>query len=230
MNWGVVGHVLDIAAINLVLSGDNAVVVGLAARRLPTRQRRRAILIGGGMAVGLRLLLTAPAAMLLRLPLVQAGGGLLLILIAWGLVGDRDGPDLPAGAAIGLGAALRTIILADATMSLDNILAVGGAAQGDLGLLLLGLGLSTPLLLFGAGVVAATLNRLPGLVWASAGLLVWTAGQMVGGDPAAQPIMAAMPALAAGLPAALVILVAAARWLRRRAVGQRAEPRRWWYT
>ncbi len=169
---------LGIVVIDLVLSGDNAVVIGMAARRLPPDQRRLAILLGGGGAIGLRVLFAAIATVLLAIPLLQVAGGLLLLWIAWRLL--RSGrTEHSASEAVSTMGALRTIILADVVMSLDNILAVAGASHGSLGLLAFGLMLSMPLILMGSSVVAAILNRLPWLELVGAGVLTWTAGIMI---------------------------------------------------
>jgi YjbE family integral membrane protein len=170
--------VLSIIVIDLVLSGDNAVVIGMAARRLSPDQRRRAIIIGGGGAVVLRMIFTALAALLLGIPFLQAAGGLLLLWIAYKLLRPED-HSAHVSEAGSLSQAIKTIVLADVVMSLDNILAVGGAAHGHLGLLLFGLAFSIPLLLLGSELVARLLGRLPILVYAGAIVLVLTAVGMI---------------------------------------------------
>ncbi len=174
-----IGRVLSIVVIDLVLSGDNAVVIGMAARRLPSKQRRRAIVFGGGAAVVLRILFTATAALLLCIPLLEAGGGVLLLWIALKLL--RQDEQLPEHVAesTNMLEAIRTIVMADVIMSLDNILAVGGAAHGHLWLLLFGLALSIPLLLVGSSLIATLMNRFAWLIWLGAGILTWTAGRMI---------------------------------------------------
>ena len=173
---------MGIVIIDLVLSGDNAIVIGMAARRLSPRQRRMAIILGGAGAIGLRVLFAAMAALLLRIPLLQAAGGFLLVWIAWKLLREEgSGHDVAeSGSLVG---ALKTIILADVIMSLDNILAIAGVSHGDVGLLLFGLLLSMPLILFGSGLIAAIMNRAPWLTLVGAGILAWTAGKMVVEDP-----------------------------------------------
>ena len=173
-----VSAVFAIIVIDLVLSGDNAVVIGMAARRLSPQNRRRAIIWGGAGAVGLRIFFTAIAALLLDVPYLQAAGGLLLLWIAYRLLKPHD-PQAHVSEAGSLGEAIRTIILADVVMSLDNILAVGGAAHGNLWLLLFGLVLSIPILLLGSDLVARLLGRLPILVYLGAIVLVWTAVHMI---------------------------------------------------
>lgn len=169
---------IAIIIIDLVLSGDNAVIIGMAARQLSPENRRRAILIGGAGAVGLRIIFTAMAALLLGIPLLQAAGGLLLLWIAYKLVTQKD-HDEHVSEAGSLSQAIRTIILADVVMSLDNILAVGGAAHGNLWLLLFGLTLSIPIILFGSGLVATMLNRYPFLIYVGVIVLIHTAIRMV---------------------------------------------------
>ncbi len=163
---------------DLVLSGDNAVVIGMAARRLPPRQRRLAIVFGAGGAIGLRVLFTALVTLLLGVPLLQAIGGVLLIWIAFKLLLQEDeGHKVKEGA--NLADAVRTIILADVIMSFDNILAVGAAAHGNVGYLLFGLALSMPLILFGSGLISTLLNRLPWLAYLGSAVLIYAAVELI---------------------------------------------------
>ncbi|MFZ5816690.1 MAG: TerC family protein [Bacillota bacterium] len=193
--------VLSVILIDLVLSGDNALVIGMACANLPARQRRAGILCGALAAIALRICLAAGAATLLQVPWLQAAGGLLLLWIAYKLSrGEPEGGHRVAPAT-GLWQAVRTIALADLVMSVDNVLAVGGVARGNIGLLLFGLGLTIPIIIGGSTLVAALLRLAPWLVHAGAAVLAWTAGVMVTEDPALQmqapqPLM---PALACGL-------------------------------
>lgn len=191
-----------IIVIDLVLSGDNAVVIGMASRSLPAESRRRAIILGGVGAVSLRILFTALAAVLLDVPLLQAIGAFLLLYIAFKLVRPVS-HDVHITEAASLREAIKTIILADVVMSLDNILAVGGAAHGELWLLLFGLGLSIPILLFGASLVAKLMGRLPILVYIGAVILVITAVRMFFHDKIVHDFYAA-PYLVVGIVAALM--------------------------
>jgi YjbE family integral membrane protein len=171
--------VLSIIIIDLVLSGDNAVVIGMAARSLSAENRRRAIIFGGAGAIGLRILFTALATVLLGIPYLQAIGGVLLFYIAFKLLrpqGDGHGDVKEAGS---LREAIQTIILADVVMSLDNILAVAGAAHGDIRLLIFGLLLSIPIILFGSELVARLLGRFPAFLYVGAFVLVHAAVAMV---------------------------------------------------
>jgi YjbE family integral membrane protein len=170
--------VLSIVVINLVLSGDNAVVIGMASRSLSQENRRKAIVFGGAGAVGLRILFTALAAKaLLGIPYLQAIGAVLLVYIAYKLLR----PQSDHGAvreAVSLREAIQTIILADLVMSLDNILAVAGAAQQDTRLLIFGLVLSIPIILFGSELVARLLGRFPAFLYIGALVLVHAAVEM----------------------------------------------------
>ncbi len=180
MAFETLAAVLSIVVIDLTISGDNALVIGMAAHQLPARQRRLAILLGSGGAVGLRVLFAAAAALLLSVPLLQAMGGLLLAWIAFKLLVQEDGESSHSHrSAVSLMDAVRIIILADVVMSLDNILAVAGASHGDIRLLILGLGLSIPIVMFGSSLVATLINRFRWLVYLGAGVLAWTSAQMI---------------------------------------------------
>jgi YjbE family integral membrane protein len=171
--------ILSIIVIDLVLSGDNAVVIGMAARSLSVENRRKAIVFGGAGAIGLRILFTALATVLLGIPYLQAIGGALLFYIAYKLLrpqGDGHGEIKEAGS---LREAIQTIILADVVMSLDNILAVAGAAHGNIRLLMFGLLLSIPIILFGSELVARLLGRFPALLYLGAFVLVHAAVAMI---------------------------------------------------
>lgn len=172
-----IGKILTIVVIDLILSGDNAVVIGLAARRLSDENRRKAIIVGGAGAVALRILFTILASFLLDIPLLQAGGALLLLWIAWKLLRPHV-ESAHVREADTLTTAIKTIILADVVMSLDNILAVGGASEGHVGLLVFGLLLSIPLLLLGSEMIARLLGRYPALVYGGVIVLILTAVRM----------------------------------------------------
>ena len=213
MDLTVLSAVLSIILIDLVLSGDNALVIALAVRRLPARQQRIAAVIGAGGAIALRIFFTAIAALLLAVPLLQAIGGLVLVWIALRLLTQGEGEHNVREAAT-LRAAAWTIIAADVVMSLDNMLAVGAAAHGNLWLLLFGLGLSMPIMLIGAGLVAALMNRFPWLVPVGAAVLALTAGNMIGEDAFLRthiPTLASMAMILPLFSVVAVMAVAAAR-------------------
>jgi len=175
--------ILSIIIIDLVLSGDNAVVIGMAARSLSAENRRRAIILGGAGAIGLRILFTALATILLGIPYLQAIGGVLLVYIAFKLIRPQSGGHGEIREAGTLREAIQTIILADVVMSLDNILAVAGAAHGDIRLLMFGLLLSIPIILFGSELVARLLGRFPAFLYIGAFVLIHAAVAMVFQDP-----------------------------------------------
>ncbi|WP_077037982.1 TerC family protein [Pelomonas sp. KK5] len=175
---------LQIIGLNIVLSGDNAVVIALAARALPPRQRRTAVIWGSAAAIALRVLLTIAAAKLLLLPYLKAIGALLLLWIGVQLlVPETDEADDASDLPVGMGAAIRTILIADLVMSLDNVLAVAAAAKGDLMLLTIGLMLSIPLIAFGSTLLMKLMERWPLIVTVGGALLGWVAGEMAFSDP-----------------------------------------------
>lgn len=219
--------IFSIVIVDLVLSGDNALVIGMAAHRLPPRQRRWAIILGGAGAIALRITFTALAAVLLAIPLLEAAGGLLLTWIAYKLLREETEEHNIVAAESFFGA-VQTITLADLVMSLDNMLAVGGAAHGSIELLLFGLLLSMPLLLFGSSLVARLLNRVPSLLWLGVLVLTITAARMLVDDPViarrlgADLHLLALIGLAIGLTG-LVITPATWHWWRKRSAPQIAE-------
>jgi len=195
---------LAIVLIDLALSGDNALLIGMAARRLPDAQRRRAIVLGGGLAVVLRFIAAAIVTFLLAIPYLQLAGGIVLAVIAYRLVRPKAREPADIRSAGTLREAVTTIVVADAAMSIENVLGVGGAAHGDLVLLAVGLVLSIPIVLFGSSLIATVLDRVPRLVWLGALALVWTSADMILGDPAVDPHIADHWAISAGLAVAIL--------------------------
>lgn len=171
-----------IMMVNIVLSGDNAVVIAMASRCLPPKQQKMAILWGSAGAIGLRILLTIVAVVLLQIPYLQFLGGLLLIWIAAKLLIEEN-HDENINASSSMWAAVKTIIIADIVMSLDNTLAIAAIANGDYLVLGIGLALSIPLIIFGSQILVAIMNRFPIIVFIGAALIAWTAGEMVNADP-----------------------------------------------
>ncbi|MGB8437142.1 MAG: TerC family protein [Burkholderiales bacterium] len=174
----------QIILVNIVLSGDNAVVIALAARSLPAHQQQKAVFWGSGAAVVMRIVLTIVAVEILKVAYLKLVGAALLLWIAVQLLlpeGD-DGEHVSASGS--LGAAIRTILIADLVMSLDNVIAVAAAAKGSLTLLIIGLALSIPLVIFGSTLLLKVMDRFPVIVTVGAGLLGWVAGEMAVSDPA----------------------------------------------
>ena len=175
---------LEIIGVNIVLSGDNAVVIALAARSLPQHQQRSAIILGSAAAIVLRIVLTTVAATVLALPYLKLAGSLLLLWIGVQLMLPGKEDDRSAQhAADHLAAAVRTILIADLVMSLDNVIAVAAAAHGKLILLILGLAISIPLIVFGSTVMLKLMNRFPVVIKLGAGLLGYVAGEMLISEP-----------------------------------------------
>jgi len=199
---------VKIVWINIILSGDNAVVIALAARSLPPEQQRKAVFWGSGAAVVLRVLLTVVAAKLLALSFLQVVGGCLLLWIGFQLLSDSDEDEGESRTYGSLMAAVRTILMADLVMSLDNVIAVAAAAQGSTTLLILGLAISIPLVVFGSTMMIKLMERFPVIVVLGAALIGWVAGETIAGDTALQGLVAAHPSLhyvAAALGAILVV-------------------------
>jgi YjbE family integral membrane protein len=210
--------VFQIIVVNILLSGDNAVVIALACRNLSKRQRRQGIFWGVLGAIGLRVVLTFFAMSLLTNPYLKLVGGALLIWIGVKLIAEDDGGEHKVKASDRLLSAVWTIIVADLVMSLDNVIGVAGAAKGSLVLLVFGLVVSIPLVVIGAQLILKLVSRLPWLVVAGGGLLGYIAGEIATHDTAVKPwIDAQLPALHWVAPIVGVgIVVAAGMWLLRR--------------
>lgn len=182
----------QIILVNIVLSGDNALVIALACRNLEKKHQQPAILIGSAGAIVLRIIFVLIVDQLLKISFLKLAGGLLLLWIGVKLVqGEEEHGDGVKGAGSVWGA-IRTIVIADAVMSLDNAIAIAAAAKGDVTLIVLGLLISIPLIIFGATLIMALLNRFPIIVIAGGALLGWIAGEVLATDPAYVDMLAAM--------------------------------------
>jgi YjbE family integral membrane protein len=176
--------VLQIIWINIILSGDNAVVIALACRGLPANRQRMGMVLGAGVAVALRIVFTVAIVYLLATPFLKIAGSLLLFWIAVKLlVEDEADAEGKIAETDRLWHAVRTIAIADMVMSLDNVLAIAAVAKDSIFLLILGLAISIPLIIAGAALIMALLARFPIFVWLGAGLLGWVAGEMLITDP-----------------------------------------------
>jgi YjbE family integral membrane protein len=218
------GRLLGVLVVNLILSGDNAVVIAMAARTLEGANRKKAIIWGAAGAVILRLLFAGVITLLLEVPLLQVVGGLLLVWIAWKLIHEDDGGEgdeekVKAGSSTWQ--AVRIIIVADAVMSLDNVIALVQAAriggQVDISLLVIGLATTIPLVIFGAALLTSLLNRFPFLVYAGAGLLIYLAVEMLFADKVTHPYLKHYHSIEwiIGLAAAVIFMLVAWLWARR---------------
>jgi YjbE family integral membrane protein len=183
--WLAVGKIIWI---NVLLSGDNALVIAMACRGLAPRQRLWGMVIGAGIAVVLLIAFTGIVAKLMVLPYLKLVGGIALFIIAAKLlVPEEEGDDVTAGTS--LWHAIRIVVIADIVMSLDNVIAVAAAANGQMSLLILGLAVSIPMIIAGAALIMMVLDRFPILVWLGATLLGWIAGDVIASDPAVQPLL-----------------------------------------
>lgn len=173
--------------INVLLSGDNALVIALACRGLQPKQRVWGMILGAGVAVVLRIIFTFIVVTLMTMPFLKLIGGLALLMIAAKLLVPEKGDEDGVQAAAHLWAAVRIVAVADIIMSLDNVIAVAAAANGSAILLILGLAISIPMIVAGAALIMALLDRVPALVWLGAALLGWIAGEVIATDPAVAP-------------------------------------------
>jgi YjbE family integral membrane protein len=201
---GFLGLVLQIIGINIVLSGDNAVVIALACRGLPDNRKRMGMVLGAGVAIGLRLIFIFIVQQLLAVPLLKFVGGLLLFWIAVKLLSEEEGEaHSKIGATDQLWHAIRTIAVADVVMSFDNVIAVVAAAKGSWLLIIFGIGISVPLIIFGATLVMWLIERFPLFIWIGAALLGWIAGEMLVDDRLVLQTLAGNPGLVTSVPVTL---------------------------
>jgi len=216
--WAALGSII---LANIVLSGDNAVVIALAARSLPPQQQKKAIFWGSGAAIVMRIVLTLIAVEMLKWPWLKVVGALLLLYIGISLLSEDDGGEGEQHESGGMLAAIRTILVADLVMSLDNVLAVAAAAKGNTPLLVIGLAISIPLIIFGSTLLLKVMERYPIIITAGAALLGFLAGEMLLTDPAVdQRFGQQSPTLvniAGAIGAVLVVAIGMTLQRRRRA-------------
>jgi len=223
------GAALEIVLVDLLLSGDNAVIIAMACRGLPRHQRRWGLIIGAGVSVALLVVFAGVLTRLMLLPYFKLVGGLVLLFIAARLLVSEQREENDIEGAAHLWRAVWTVFLADLVMSFDNILAVVQVARGDLLLLAVGLAVSIPIVIAGAALVTELLDRLPLLIWAGSALLGWVAGQTIISDAAVAGLVArigksdaSLEWFAGGAGAVLVIVLGA---LWRRVAGSAASAR-----
>ena len=193
-----------IVVIDLVLAGDNAIVIALAARNLPKRLQTRAIFWGTFGAIAVRSAMTLVVVWLLKIPGLLLAGGLLLIWIAYKLVAPKQDDGHAVDPAASFWAAMKTIVVADAVMGLDNVLAVAGAAQGSYSLVVVGLLISVPIVIWGSTLILKWVERFPAIVYVGAAVLAWTAAKMVASEPLIQEYLVIHPATNWVLYAAII--------------------------
>src|SRR5260221_1911514 len=194
--WVAVGKIIWI---NVLLSGDNALVIALACRGLEPRHRLWGMVLGAGAAVVLRIIFTGIVVTLMELPYLKLVGGLALVVVAAKLLVPEEEDEEGVESASHLWAAVQIVVVADIVMSLDNVIAVAAAANGSVPLLVLGLAISVPLIVAGAALIMALLTRVPILGWAGAALLGWIAGDVIATDPVVHPKLQALFAGPAGV-------------------------------
>jgi len=211
--------ILQIIWIDLLLSGDNAVVIALACRSLPPHLRKWGIILGAGVAILLRIIFAAVIVQLLAIPFLKVVGGLLLVWIAVKLAKGEEAEEKSITASDKLYKAVWTIAIADAVMSLDNVVAIAAVSRGDIWLFGFGLALSIPLIMVGSQLIMKMIEKFPIIVWAGAALLGWIAGEMIATDPVITDRFGIEPhSTAIYIAAAIgaVLVVAIGYWLKSR--------------
>ncbi|BFH17510.1 TerC family protein [Paenibacillus melissococcoides] len=201
---------LAIVIIDLVLAGDNAIVIGLSARNLPKDQQKKVIFWGTFGAIAIRSLLTLAVVWLLKIPGLLLLGGAMLIWIAYKLLVEEKKHDVASAASIW--AAIKTIIIADTVMGLDNVLAVAGAAHGDFILVVMGLLVSVPIVVWGSTLILKWVERFPVIIYIGSGVLAWTAGKMITDEPLVKGFFTESPVLKWGL---IIVIIAGVLFMGR---------------
>ncbi|MCO7174513.1 TerC family protein [Sporolactobacillus kofuensis] len=204
--------IIKIIFIDIILGGDNAVVIALACRRLGERQRNQAIFLGTGLAVVVRIALTAMVVSLLNIPFLLLAGGLFLIMIALRLMTNKEEEHhIRAGSS--LLAAVRTIVLADVVMGFDNMLAIAGASKGHIGYIAIGLIVSVPIIVWGSKLILIAMEHFPLLIYLGGGVLGYTASEMILDEPKLHGFFNAYPQCSYLLPVLLITALLMVSWL-----------------
>ncbi|MGY4831770.1 TerC family protein [Sphaerotilaceae bacterium SBD11-9] len=213
--WAALGSII---LANIILSGDNAVVIALAARSLPAEQQKKAIFWGSAAAIVMRIVLTLIAVEMLKWPYLKIVGALLLLYIGISLLSEDEGEEDGHKEVGGMMAAIRTILVADLVMSLDNVLAVAAAAKGNTPLLVIGLAVSIPLIIFGSTLLLKVMDRFPIIITLGAALLGFLAGEMMFTDPAVTARFGELSHDIVNIAGAVgaAIVVGVGLWLQRR--------------
>lgn len=215
---------LAIILIDLVLAGDNAIVIALAARNLPPHLQKKAVIWGTVGAITVRAVMTVGVVWLLKVPGLMLVGGIGLVWIAYKLLADNHGGDEAHGpVATTFWGAMKTIIIADALMGVDNVLGVAGAAHGAMDLVVIGLLISVPIVVFGSTMVLKLVERFPIIIKAGAAVLALTAAKMIVNEPVLGATFSDNPALRWGLTAAVILGVLGAGWLKERSLATKQQ-------
>lgn len=205
-----------IVVIDLVLAGDNAIVIALAARNLPAQLQKKAIIWGTVGAIGVRALMTLAVVWLLQIPGLLLAGGAALVWIAYKLLAEGKAEHAEGERNPSIWSAMKTIIIADAVMGLDNVLAVAGAAHGSFVLVILGLLISVPLVVWGSSLVLKLVDRFPLITYLGAGILAWTAANMMVSEPLTKPFFTTYPAIGISLQVLVMLMVVGGGHLAKR--------------
>jgi len=205
---------LSIVFIDLVLAGDNAIVIGMAARNLPAEQRQKAIFWGTAGAIVIRLISALAVVWLLKVPALMLAGGILLIWIAFKLLVEKKDHDISAPGDIT--SAVRTIVVADGVMGIDNVIGVAGLAHGNMLLIVLGILVTVPIVIWGSTAFIKLIERYPVIVYLGGGILAWTAGGMIADDPILTGYLSPIPHISSVLGAITVAGVLGAAWMYNR--------------
>lgn len=208
-------QILIIIGIDIVLGGDNAIVIALACRNLPGDKRNKAILLGTGLAIVVRVLLTIIAVYLLMIPYLQLIGGLFLVYIAYNLLSEEGDDVNKIRGGTTLFQAVRTIVVADLVMGFDNVLAVAGAAGGKIILVVAGLLISIPIIVWGSKIILKFMERFPIIIYIGAGILALTAGKMITHEERIKPLLEAYSYSNYIIPLITIVFVLGAGWLKK---------------
>ncbi|TCL36966.1 YjbE family integral membrane protein [Anaerospora hongkongensis] len=211
---------ISIVFIDLVLAGDNAIVIGMAARNLPAEQQRKAIVWGTAGAIAIRLLSTLVVVWLLKIPALMVAGGVLLLWIALKLLIEKKNHEV--GASDNLFSAVKTIVIADGVMGIDNVIGVAGLAHGDMTLIIIGVLITIPIVIWGSTAFISLIERYPVIVYLGGAILAWTAGGMIAGDIIFADYLAGIPYASYLLSSTAVIGVMFIAWKYRNGMDRQA--------
>ncbi|OEH91614.1 TerC family protein [Bacillus solimangrovi] len=207
MDFDLILQIITIIGIDIILGGDNAIVIALASRKLPEDKRHKAIVIGTGLAIIVRILLTIVVVLLLQIPYLQLIGAIFLIWIAIQLLIHNEDETTHIKGGKTLFEAIRTIVLADLVMGFDNVIAIAGAAHGEIWLVITGLLISVPIIIWGSKIILHCIERFPTLVYVGAGILAYTASKMIIHEKQLHPYFESNPTFETLIPFILIITV-----------------------
>lgn len=215
MDTEIISNILTIIVIDIILGGDNAIVIALACRNLPEKHKNKAIVLGTSLAIIVRVLLTVIVVFLLKIPFVMLIGGFLLIIIAYNLLVDNNNHNSITAEATLFGA-VKTILFADFIMGLDNVLAIAGASEGNVVLVMIGLVCSVPIIIWGSKLILLFMERFPILIYFGSSIIAYTAGKMIASDERIRPFFLSNPKLEPLMILILILGIITGGWLKNR--------------